>query len=185
LEVLAVVVIIVTVAAMIGVRFYRSLDSAALRSASHRMLQTARYARLIAGQNHQACTLVIDLDRQQYWLQPKGGPARPGVPTHDENAEQVTKGPRANPKQLPDPVRVRRVEVAGKGQSTQGQVEINFHVDGSADGALVLLGAAQQTRTLVVYPWTAQAQLKAGSIEKLPIDTVDLSEASPSGRLVP
>ena len=186
LEVLAVVVIIVMVAATIGVRFYKSLDSAALRSSSHRLLQTARYARLTAGENHQPCTLEIDLDRGLYWLRGHGKPAQPGMgPSSRPSASEGAAALDTEPRRLPETVRIIRAQVAGKGLYTQGKVAIEFHVDGSAEAALVQLNSAERTWTLLVQPWTAQAELKAGAVDTLPVGTVDLSKAAPSDRPVP
>ena len=182
LEILVVVFIISMMGTVMGVRFYQSLDATELRATGHRLLNMARYARLLAGQDHVPVRLHVNLDDGTYWLtvrqtdevvDPAIDPAQASERrVHDSNSGSH---------RLSEKLRFSRAEVQGESAVTDGEITIDFGVDGSAQAALVQISSAEQTFTLLVFPWSARAQLQGQAVDTLPIDTVDLDKAGVMG----
>jgi len=173
LEILLVVTIIALVGTIAGYRFYRVLEHTDLRSTAHRLLYMARYGQMLAAQHHRPSVLHVDLERGRYWLTSRQI-RTVTESTFEQEPEQVVKDVYIRPGVLPGKLRFVRAQVEGQAAVSKGQIAINFRVDGSAEAGLVQIGSDQKIYTLLIYPWTARAELKAQATNELPIDTEDL-----------
>ncbi|MBN2375421.1 MAG: prepilin-type N-terminal cleavage/methylation domain-containing protein [Sedimentisphaerales bacterium] len=177
IEILLVVLLIALCSSLVGYRFYHSMDRTTLRISTNRVSHTVRYARLLAAEHHKTCDLHIDMDNNSYWLTVRHAPEVVGkTPDRQDpdQQEEVVNNVYSKPSVLEEKLRFVKAQVENEEVKTSGQVIIRFYVDGSADAALVQIGSADETFTLLVQPWTAEAILKAEAIDELPIDTINL-----------
>ncbi len=177
-EILLVVLLIALCSMVVGYRFYRSMDRTALGISANRLSHTVRYARLLAAEHHKPCDLHIDMDDNSYWLTVRQAPEVVGKnpdKSEEDRPEEVVNNAYSKPDELEEKLRFVKAQIENEAAQTSGQVIISFHVDGSADAALVQIGSKEETYTILVRPWTAEAVLKAQAIDELPVDTIDLS----------
>ena len=172
-EVLLVSAILVTVATLAAVALSGRLAGTALRTAAGDLLQTTRYAKLLAAQNHRPCLLHINLDDQTYHL----SILDVDRPVGDNDAQldpRVVHDAYTQPRQLHEKLRFARVAVEGKGEQSAGIVTVAFHSDGAADAALIEIAGAEDTQTLAIDPISARAVLHNGSVKQLPTGYIQL-----------
>jgi len=182
-ELLMVIVIMAAASAVAGLRVYRGLDSAALRSSSHRLLRLARYGRLLAGEHRMVCKLHVDLDEGKYWLTARAGGAQAAAKeTGNSLREEVVRNVYVRPEVLPERVRFCLAQIAGGQAVRQGEIVVEFKVDGSATAGLIQIGTARETNTLLIYPCTAKARLVGKAVAVLPSDTIELEGMSGTAR---
>jgi len=185
LELLLAVTIIAIFSAVLAFDLFGDVDRASLDAASTRLLQTLRYARLLAAQHHQLTVLEIDLDHNEYWLTTRTsysraidpsltrtGDAGAGSAAIDDNPSTriVVNDRLTHPTRLPEPLNIARVRLASSSPIAQGSARLHFYPDGSADLAAIELTANQRRLTLLVDPWTARTSLRHANIEDLPAD---------------
>jgi Tfp pilus assembly protein FimT len=176
LEILVIITIIALASTISALHIYSSLNSVSLYGAAKKMLYTARYARLLAVENHQPCTLHIDLDQNSYFL----SFLEPGIPVakQTESADsQIVDNMYVNPTVLPEEVQFQTIQVDDTPTTQNGEILIQFREDGSAQAAIIQLGNQKNVYTIVVNPFTAKAELITAKVEKLPIDTINLDKA--------
>ena len=173
-EILVAVTIIALASTWGAFHLYRELDSVTLRNAGQRLLHTARYARLLAGEKHLACTLHIEPNKGTYWLTTQQGGIPVGAETTDTaNRQQTVHDLWVRPATLPERVRFGQIRIQDAKTGDSDPAEIAFNVDGSADAALIQITIGKLTNTLIVYPWSARAELLAGAVDRLASDVVD------------
>ena len=183
LEILLVVTIIALVGTIVGYRFYEGMERTDLRSVGHSLLNMARYGQLLAVEHHQPCTLHIDLDEGRYWLTSRKNKTVTGS-EFDAEQEAVVSDAYIRPGVLPVTLEFVRAQVEGQQAVREGKIAISFRTDGSAEAGLVQIGSAKKYYTLLIYPWTGRAQLKAEAIDELPVDTEDLDESGRTSEAV-
>jgi|GEM_PF-3288652 len=181
IEILLVTVLIVLASTIIGVRFFRNLDRTALRSAGQKLLHMTRYAQLLAGQHQQPTELHIHLEEGTYWLTTLPPPsANPEIGSSETEQTQIINNVFFKPGQLPDKIRFSRAQAADMPPVTRGEITIKFYTDGTAQASFIQLSSRSKTFTILIHPRTARAELKAASIDELPLDSLDLDNAGPS-----
>ena len=178
-EILLVVVVIAIASTWTAIDFYQSLDSTALRSGTMSVKRAAGYARLIAGQRHQACKLHVNLDEGTYWLTVKERARPVGADKQEENEESVLEIENVyqRKRKVDEKVRFEKAQVEGSEAVSTGEVTIAFNVQGSAESAFLQISSEYQTRTILVYPWSGRTQIHSGAIDELPCETIDLDTA--------
>ena len=181
-EILLIVMIMALASMLVGMEIYRNMDRTALRASTQRLLQAARYARVLAAEHHRQCTLHIDMDDGAYWLTAveTNVPLVAGAEDGAED-EQVIRSIYSRPSKLAEKLWFATVRVGGSDDES-GEVTIRFEPDGSAEAALVQISSADDTQTLLVYPWTAKSVLVEGAVDELPTDVVDLGRGGGSVR---
>jgi prepilin-type N-terminal cleavage/methylation domain-containing protein len=181
IEILLVTVLIALASTIIGIRFFRNLDRTALRSAGQKLLHMSRYAQLLAGQHQQPTELHINLDKGAYWLtRLPSSSSDPEIVSKKTDEPQIVDNVFSQPGQLPDKVRFSRAQAADMQPVTGGEITIKFYTDGTAQAGLIQLSSRSKTFTVLIHPRTARAELKAGSIEEMPLDVLDLDDAGSS-----
>ena len=183
LEVLLTVTIIALLGVLAGYRFYRVLEYTDLDSTAQRLLCMARYGRLLAAEHHRPSVLHLDMDQGRYWLTSRGietvqvGEFEPPV-------EQVVDDVYIRPGRLPGKLRFIKAQVEGQGPQSRGPVAIEFRPDGSAQAALIQIASDRKIYTLLIYPWTARAELQARPVNELPLETQDLENTGRTGPMI-
>ena len=178
IEILLAITIIALGATLAGLAVYRNMDRTAMAGSVRRLRYVAQYARMLAAQHHRQCKLHLDLDDGSYWLtaHQSGIPLGPeGQPPEPIEAEIVT-SVYARPSKLPEKLRFTQVRVGSEKIRYRGRVAICFKVDGTADPAYVQVSSADETMTVLIYPWTAKAVLRSGAVSELPCDMIDLDK---------
>jgi Tfp pilus assembly protein FimT len=179
LEILVMITIIALASTISALHIYHSLDSVSLYGASKKLLYTARYARLLAVENHQSCILHIDIDQNSYYLSVQ----KTGIPvkTHEESEPAaVVNNIYVSPTVLPEKITFGKVQVEGAAPAERGEVKIQYREDGRVEAALIQMGNQQSIYTVLLNPFTAKAELRTEKIETLPVDTVDLDKKESS-----
>ncbi len=174
-ELLLVVMIVALSSTYVAFEIYSSIQQTSLRAESQRLLQTARYARVIALREHVTCRLHIDLTGRTYRLSV--------IPTDipvDKNHEPVSPvivaDSMSSPHILAEELRFKRAQ-AGPGLAYQGsEVVIKFYPDGTADASFVqIFGKNDAVCSILVFPATGRAEMRNAAVNELPVDSVKVS----------
>lgn len=183
-EILVAITIIALASTWAAVVIYRGIESTTLRSTALALQRTARYGRLIAGQRHQLCRLQINMPERTYRLNIiKRGYA---VNKDEETETFVYKGVLesediySEEKRLPDNINFGLVIVEDQQTEQSGEASVSFHVDGSAQAALIQLRYEDDVQTILINPVTAKAELYNKAIEALPSERFDLDKPTGS-----
>jgi len=180
IELLAVILIMGIGVSYIGMAAYRHLDETLLRASSRRVMQTARYGRMLAAQQHRRCRLHIDLDAGTYWLtsSQSGVPLEEWTEPQRMQQEQEIASIYARKRQLDEKVRFVLAQTAQDDPQTTGVATIDFNQDGSSQAALVQMTVRDKTYTLLIYPWSGKVELQAQAVDRLPSEWADDSAAT-------
>lgn len=146
----------------VALQVYHSLESTALRTTAGHILHMARYARLMASQHHQTCTLHIDLDTGDFWLTVAPG----GIPVAEQSSEPtdpVVRNVLTKPGRLGERLRFHHVRVDDDLFTDSGQADVVFRTDGTAQAAVVEVAAQQRTYSVVINPLTSRPVLRSGA----------------------
>ena len=175
-EILLVVLVIAIASTWTAIDFYQSLDSTSLRSGTMSVQRAARYARLIAGQRHQACKLHVNLDEGTYWLTVQERARAVGAEEQEEIEKSMLEIENVyeRKRKIDEKLHFGKAQVEDSEAVSDGEVSIAFNVQGSAESALLQISSKFQTRTILIYPWTGRTQIHSGAIDELPCETIDL-----------
>ena len=157
-ELLGVVAIMALLASLVGVSYYQRMEKVVLRGAAYRVLNMAQYGRLLAGEGHRPCRLNINLTEGTYWLTEQ----LTGIPVDDDSVkdggqELTISDSYARPSALPERIKFKMVEVAGRMVVGSGEVAIEFKTDGTAEASSIQIGGDKRVYTVVIEPWTGRA----------------------------
>lgn len=160
LELLVVVAIMALMASLVGVRYYQRMEKVVLRGAAYRVLNMAQYGRLLAGEGHRPCRLNINLTEGTYWLTEQLTGIPVGGETDKDGGRELTISDHySRPSVLPERIKFKMVEVAGRVVVGSGEVTIEFMADGTAEASVIEIGGDKRVYTVVIEPWTGRAEI--------------------------
>lgn len=169
IEIMVVVAIIAVLSAMMVPSLMGSYQKATLRSETQRLFDTARYVQRMAVVKQRTIRLVLVVEdpenegRSSYHLE---------LATTDlDEPETYTRvnGGAVKPVVLPEGLRLIDVQLsAGEYESVGGEIALRFFADGSADGAVILLGDDQRVRSIIVEPTTGRIESVPQRVDTMP-----------------
>jgi len=178
IEILVAITIIALASTWAAVVIYREIGSTTLKSTALALQRTAQYGQLIAGQKHQPCQLRINIDEKTYRLniikrnyavnKNEESQTFEGVLESEDIYSQV--------KKLPENIHFGLVITEDQQTKHNGEVSVSFHVNGSAQAALIQLCNEDETQTILINPVTAKAELYNEALETLPSERFDLDK---------
>jgi prepilin-type N-terminal cleavage/methylation domain-containing protein len=179
IEILVAITIIALASTWAAVVIYRGIGSTTLKSTALTLQRTAQYGQLIAGQKHQPCQLQINIHEKTYRL----NIIKRGYAVNKKNEEPQTfegvlesEDIYSQIKKLPENIHFGLVITEDQQTEHNGEVSISFHVDGSAQAALIQLRCEDDAQTILINPVTAKAELYNKAIEALPSEKFDLDK---------
>jgi len=128
---LSIVILIFAIVARLAIPQLRGLTGAELTAATRRLANTTRYLYEEAILRGTVLTLVLDLDRQEYWV------AQADADTGDAGEDS---DPLRRRTPFPPDVYVADVVVPGVGKVSTGLVPTRFYPEGYADRSVIHLG---------------------------------------------
>jgi prepilin-type N-terminal cleavage/methylation domain-containing protein len=178
IEILVAITIIALASTWAAVVIYREIGSTTLKSTALSLQRTAQYGQLIAGQKHQPCQLQINIDEKTYRLniikrnyavnKNEEPQTFEGVLESEDIYSQI--------KKLPENIHFGLVITEDQQTEQNGEVSVSFHVDGSAQAALIQLCNEDEVQTILINPVTAKAELYNEALETLPSERFDLDK---------
>ncbi|MEM9418800.1 MAG: prepilin-type N-terminal cleavage/methylation domain-containing protein [Planctomycetota bacterium] len=175
IEIMVAVSIIAVLSAMMVPSLMGSQRKATLRSEAQRLYDTARYVQRMAVVKQQTLRLVLVLEdpehdgRSSYHLE---------LATTDLDEPETysrVEGGAVKPVVLPEGVQLLDVlrDIGGY-EVLAGEISLRFFADGSADGAVILIGDDQEVRSIIVEPMTGRVELVPQRVETMPSLREDL-----------
>jgi len=178
IEILVAITIIALASTWAAVVIYRGIESTTLKSTALTLQRTAQYGQLIAGQRHQPCQLQINIDEKTYRL----NIIKRGYAVNKNEEPQTFDGVLESEdiysqiKKLPENIHFGLIITEDQQTEQTGEVSISFHVDGSAQAALIQLRCEDDAQTILINPVTAKAELYNKALETLPSERFDLDK---------
>ena len=178
IEILVAITIIALASTWAAVVIYRGIESTTLKSTALTLQRTAQYGQLIAGQKHQPCQLQINIHEKTYRL----NIIKRGYAVNKNEEPQTFEGVLESEdiysqiKKLPENIHFGLVITEDQQTEQTGEVSISFHVDGSAQAALIQLRCEDDAQTILINPVTAKAELYNKALETLPSERFDLDK---------
>lgn len=173
-ELMVVLAIVAVLAGMIVPQVYGANSSARrLKQAARRLLVTAKYAKDYAATRRCKCRLMIDPEKQQYWL------VRQKDPEHKPNEFVALETSLGKIERLGEGLKFGRIRIEprqGRDEKDQQANCVSFEPAGQADTAVIEITDGPQTYSLLVMAHTGSARLVEGVPDKLPNDRMDLDE---------
>ena len=170
-----IIVVVILAAALMAaaVGFYaRGHHARNLDKSAHELLNTARYARVLAIEQQQTCQLLIERNQARFCL------AREQFDqTQNAWLDTPIKNHFTRPTQLPSSIRFGRVHVNAQDPDRHSDPDrccVEFGPAGECDGAIIELTNGQVKRTLVIAPATGQARLYTGEPKQTLGQVIDL-----------
>ena len=178
IEILVAITIIALASTWAAVVIYREIGSTTLKSTALALQRTAQYGQLIAGQKHQPCQLQINIDEKTYRLNIIKRNYAVNKNEETETFEGVLESEDiySQIKKLPENIYFGFVITEDQQTEHDGEVSVSFHVDGSAQAALIQLCNEDETQTILINPVTAKAELYNKAVEALPSERFDLDK---------
>lgn len=169
------VAIIAVLSAMMLPSLMGSRDKAALRSEAQRLYDAVRYVQRMAVVKQRTLRLVLVPEdpeqdgRSSYHLE---------LATTDldepETYSRVESGA-VKPVVLPEGLQLIDVlRDVGEFETFTGEIALRFFADGSADGAVILIGDDRAVRSIIVEPMTGRVEIVPQRVETMPSLREDL-----------
>ena len=178
IEILVAITIIALASTWAAVVIYRGIESTTLKSTALALQRTAQYGQLIAGQKHQPCQLQINIDEKTYRL----NIIKRNYAVNKNEETEIFEGVLESEdiysqiKKLPENIHFGLVITEDQQTEQNGEVSVSFHVDGSAQAALIQLRNEDEVQTILINPVTAKAELYNKAVEALPSERFDLDK---------
>ncbi|MGH7822187.1 MAG: pilus assembly FimT family protein [Vicinamibacterales bacterium] len=127
---LSIVVLIIGLVSALAIPRLRSVTGAELAATTRRLAHATRYLYEEAALRGNVLSLILDLDRQQYWV----------AKLDDLTGELVEDGSLLSRRvALPDGIRIADVVLPGVGKLAGGLAPTRFYPEGYADGSVIHL----------------------------------------------
>ena len=178
IEILVAITIIALASTWAAVVIYREIGSTTLKSTALALQRTAQYGQLIAGQKHQPCQLQINIDEKTYRLNiiKRNYAVNKNEETQTFEGVLESEDIYSQIKKLPENIHFGLVITEDQQTEHNGEVSVSFHVDGSAQAALIQLRYEDEVQTILINPVTAKAELYNEALETLPSERFDLDK---------
>lgn len=172
-EVLLVVVIIGMVTGAGAGLYVGSFRKMQVQRTAYDLFLTAKYARLMAVEEHKQYKMELDLANRIFYLTTVLWDEDSGQPQ-----QEIVKNYYCKPVQLQGDVVFESVEIAPNGWETESvsdeQQSIVFSPDGTAQSSVVQIGDGKTHYTISLSPATGRAKLFFGMKENVKVGTTDL-----------
>ena len=178
IEILVAITIIALASTWAAVVIYRGIKSTTLKSTALTLQRTAQYGQLIASQKHQPCQLQINIDEKTYRL----NIIKRNYAVNKNEETEIFEGVLESEdiysqiKKLPENIHFGLVITEDQQTEHNNEASVSFHVDGSAQAALIQLRNEDEVQTILINPVTAKAELYNKALETLPSERFDLDK---------
>ena len=184
IEILVAITIIALASTWAAVVIYKGIESTTLKSTALTLQRTAQYGQLIAGQKHQPCQLQININEKTYRLNiiKRDYAVNKNEETQTFEGVLESEDIYSQIKKLPENIYFGLVITEDQQTEHNGEVSVSFHVNGSAQAALIQLRCEDDAQTILINPVTAKAELYNKALETLPSERFDLDK--PAGNRI-